>query len=195
MSALRRRSSVEKLRLAKAVGVVLPFSQCWRKGMSRQRGALRQRLSREQRWEVIRAYFQKLDMTKGPVAEESGLPYTKGLIRLAIFQEILENPNCEMRNQLEISYVQLESFISREEHGIIAGFMAESRRLEEMADTGDPTSIMNSVHMIKKGMGDLAVGIQEKISERMKRRLAQIREIGRSRLAAVGPICDWCDRY
>ena len=181
---------MEKLRLAKAVGVAFPFSQCWRKGVSRQRGALRQRLTREQRWEVIRAYFLKLEMTKGPVAEESNLPYSKGLIRLAIFHEILENPNCEMRNHLQIAYVQLESFISREEYGIIADFMTESRRLEEMADTGDPTSIMNSVHMIKKGMGDLAVGIQEKIAEKMKRRLAQIREIGRSRLAVVGTVCD-----
>lgn len=156
------------------------FTQYRRKGLFAWRRAARQQLDVDQRRMIIFDYFQKLEAMMGPTALDSDLPYSKELIRRAILDEIVENPNGELRSQLEIAYVQLESFIPYDEHRAIAEFKAASVLSQEMADTGDPTSIIKSVKMIKREMGDRAVSIQERVSENMMQRLAQIRRIGSS---------------
>jgi len=40
------------------------------------------------------------------------LIFPKSLIAAAIYQELMDNPTCDRRTDLEIAYVQLESFIS-----------------------------------------------------------------------------------
>ncbi len=164
------------------------IGQCGRKGLFPRRRSLERWLDFDQRREIIFSYLQLLEEIKGPMALDSDLHYPKDLIRRAILEEILENPNGELRSQLEIAYVQLESFVTYEEHRIIAEFKAASMLSQEMADTRDPTSIIKSVKMVKRGTGDHAVKIQEKISENMRQRMAQIRRIG-SKVLDSGQTC------
>ncbi len=76
------------------------------------------------------AYLRVLEHMSGSIAMESDLPCSKGLIRLAIVQELVESPNTEMRGQLEIAYAQLESFVSARNTGSwrISGMQACTRR-------------------------------------------------------------------
>ncbi len=159
------------------------------KGPIARRRCLQDWLDLDRRREIIFDYLQLLEEIKGPMALDSDLPYSKDLVRRAILEEILENPNGELRSQLEIAYVQLEAFITYEEHRVIAEFKAASMRSQEMADTGDPTSIIRSVGMVKKGMGDRAVRIQERISDNMRQRMAQIKRVGSKMLVSTRNCC------
>jgi hypothetical protein len=148
-------------------------------------------LSAEKRQEIIFAYLGKLEQTSSTVAMESDLPYEKGLIRLAILEELLENPETELRGHLEIAYVQLESFIPYEEFMVMADFKNASRVARQMADTGDPASIIDSARIMKKVKGDRAVSIQEQISDKMKKRLAQLQKICDCNCAGDIPDYSW----
>lgn len=150
------------------------------KGAPQRCRLLRNGLSREQRWEIIDAYTRTLDKMRTSIGSEADLPYQKDLIRLAIYQELVENPDTDLNN-LEIAYVQLECFISHEEYMVIADFKDASRLAQEMAELGDPTSLIRSAMVMKQVKGDQAVSIQEKVSERMRERLVQIQEIGTAR--------------
>ncbi|MFZ2448581.1 MAG: hypothetical protein WAW37_19645 [Syntrophobacteraceae bacterium] len=150
------------------------------------RRILRRTLGPEQRREIVTAYLRVLNRMSGSIAVESDLPCSKRLIRLAIVQELVESPNTEMRSQLEIAYAQLESFVSREEYWVMADFRDASLHAEAMADTGDPTRIIDSVKIMRKARGDRAVTIQERISARMRQRLARIRELGATALGREG---------
>lgn len=134
--------------------------------------------SYEQRWEIISAYLEVLKKLAVPMGIESDLPYTKERIRLAIFQDLIENPNSEFRNQLEIAYTQLEMFIPVEDYKTIADFKRASLHVEEAAEPGDPASVFRLLGIMKRAKGDRAVKIQEAISEKMGERVAQIRDLG-----------------
>jgi hypothetical protein len=134
-------------------------------------------LSYERRWEIITAYLELLEGLGAPMGVESELPYSKEDIRLAIFQELVENPNSEFRDQLEIAYMQLETFVPYDDYKTVADFKCASLRAQEMTDSGDPTSVMKSVGIMRRAEGDRAVKIQEGISEKMRERFAQIRGI------------------
>lgn len=136
------------------------------------------RFSYEQRWEIISAYLEVLERLVSSMGVESDLPYSKGQIRFAIFQELAENPSSEFRYQLEIAYMQLESFIPYEDYKTVADFKYASFQAEGMADPGDPTSVIKSAGIMRKVKGDRAVRIQEAVSQKMRERFAQIREIG-----------------
>jgi hypothetical protein len=135
-------------------------------------------LDYEQRWEVISAFLEVLEKLSAPMGIESDLPHSKERIRLAIFQELVENPNSEFRDQLEIAYMQLEVFIPYDDYKTITDFKNASLKAQEMTDPADPTSVLRSVGIMKKAKGDRAVKIQEAISEKMMERIAQIRELG-----------------
>ena len=47
-----------------------------------------------------------------------------------------------------------------------------------MAGTGDPADILASARILKEAKGERAVKIQEKVSKRMSKRLAQIQGVG-----------------
>lgn len=135
-------------------------------------------LGYEQRWEIISAYLEVLDVLGTPIGVESDLPYAKEDIRLAIFQELVENPTSEFREQLEIAFVQLEIFIPYDDYKTVADFKYASIQAQEMADTGDPNSVIRSAGIMKRAGGDRVVQIQESIYEKMTARVAQIRGIG-----------------
>lgn len=141
----------------------------------------------ETRWNIIEAYLRVLEQMSEPLAVESDLPFSKEEIRHAIFQELTKNPTSEWRQNLEIAFVQLESFIPYEEYRIVADFKNASLLAQELADMRDPTSIIRSASIMKRARGDRAVDIQEKISERMKRSMMLIQEAGEAGVSPNAP--------
>ncbi len=85
-----------------------------------------------------------------------------------------------MRRWLEIAYVLLESFIPYEEYRVIEDFKAASRFAQQIADMGDPTSILRSAGIIRRVNGESAVRLQEKIHEKMTERHLQILKLRES---------------
>jgi len=108
---------------------------------------------------------------------DADLPFPKELIRKAICEELLENPDSEMRSYLEIAFVQLECFLSPEEFKIVHDFKRASLLAQEMAESGNPLDIVASAEILSKVKGEKAVRILEKISKKIRRRIAQIRAV------------------
>ena len=134
-----------------------------------------ERLCRERR-KTIASYQEFLEKWRAPVAPESVLPFPKNLIAAAIYQELMDNPTHDRRTDLEIAYVQLESFIADEEYWILSEFKNAGILAQELAAAGDPDNIVAAVRLLKEAKGDIAVGIQERISRKMRDRLKQIRK-------------------
>jgi len=86
----------------------------------------------------------------------------------------LDNPTCDLRTDLEIAYVQLESFIPDDEYRILSEFKNADKLALELAATGGPANVLAAVRLLKKAKGDIAVMIQERISQKMQGRLQQI---------------------
>ena len=139
--------------------------------------ALESLMGAEQRLEVISSYERLLEKYSAPVARETDLPYSKKLIRRAICEELIENPDSEMRSYLEIAFVQLECFLPPEEFEIVHDFKQASILAQEIAESGDPMDIMASAEILSKVKGEKAVKIHEKISKKIRRRIAEIRAI------------------
>jgi hypothetical protein len=135
-----------------------------------------ERRCRERR-KTIASYQELLEKWRAPVGPESVLPFPKNLIAAAIYQELLDNPTCDRRTDLEIAYVQLESFISDEEYCILSDFKNVATLAQELAATGEPDYIVAAVRLLKRAKGDIAVMIQERISLKMLGRLKQIRKL------------------
>ena len=127
-------------------------------------------LSRRRRREIISAYALVLGKCGCSVARESDLPCSKELIGKAICEEIVENPDVEVRNRLRIAYVLLESFLSADDWNAIECFKLTSALAQEMAASGRPEDIIASARILKAIRGERAVGIQEKIWEMKKQR-------------------------
>jgi hypothetical protein len=123
-------------------------------------------LGEDLRWEIISAYGHVLEKCSSPVEKEEDLPYSKELIRSAIYEELRENPDSEFRGHLEIAFAQLESFLSRDEYGVIEDFKQAVRIAMELAKSGDPMDIISSARILKHGKGEKALRIQEEISEK-----------------------------
>jgi hypothetical protein len=135
-----------------------------------------ERRCRERR-KTISSYQELLEKWRAPVGPESVLPFPKNLIAAAIYQELLDNPTCDRRADLEIAYVQLESFTPDEEYWILSEFKNVDTLAQKLAVTGKPDNIFAAVRLLKKAKGDIAVMIQERISQKMRGRLKQIRKL------------------
>jgi hypothetical protein len=146
---------------------------------------LDQRLRRE----IIAVYGQTLEICCNPVEREADLPFPKGLIRQAIYEELLENPATDLRAHLEVAYIRLESFIPNDEYGILQEFKSAGALAEKKARAGNPESIVASARILKQVKGDKAMMIQEKISRKMRFRMQQIRMMNRS-LFKAGSSCN-----
>ncbi len=133
--------------------------------------------TREKRWRIISAYLLVLENMSGPIAVISDLPYSKERIGEAILQELTEDPESDLRRQLEIAYVQLESFIPYKEYLVIEDFKDASLRAQRIADMGDPTSILMSARIMRRAKGDSAVRLEEKIYEKMNLRHLQLQRL------------------
>ena len=134
-------------------------------------------LNREQRHRIISDYESFLEGWNAPLGSESALPFPKELIKKSIFEEVMDSSDTE-RNQLEIAYVRLEIFVPDEEYWTVTEFKNASRIAEEMAGTGDPADLVASVRLLKEARGESAVKIQERVSERMRKSMEQIRAAG-----------------
>ncbi|MGA2403866.1 MAG: hypothetical protein ABSG91_19520 [Syntrophobacteraceae bacterium] len=135
-----------------------------------------ERLCRERR-KTIASYQELLEKWRAPAGPESVLPFPKGLIAAAIYQQLMDNPTCDRYTDLEIAYVQLESFIPDVEYCILSEFKNVGTLALELAATGEPDKIFAAVRLLKKAKGDSAVRIQERISQKMRGRLKQIRKL------------------
>jgi len=130
--------------------------------------------TQEQRHGIICSYLQVLEDMKGPIEVESVLPCPKEQIGEAIIRELADDIEGDFRRRLEIAYVLLESFIPSVEYRVIEDFKSASRSAQQMADMGDPTSILRSAGIIRKANGENAVKLQEKIHEKMSERQLQV---------------------
>jgi len=135
-------------------------------------------MSAERRWHVLTAYGKVLEACSSSFELESQLPFPKHLIREAIRAELTENPDSDLRSHLEIAYAQLEAFLPAEDFRIMQEFRAAGSLARRMSLRGDPGGIIASARILKFARGEKAVGIQEKISLRMRARLRQIQAIG-----------------
>ncbi len=139
----------------------------------------RRDLTHERMSRIISAYLLVLEDMKGPIAVDSELPYPKERIGQAILQELADDPENDLRRQLEIAYVRLESFIPYDEYRVIEDFKDVSLRAQEIADMRDPTSILRSARIMSNAKGESAVRFQEKIYEKMTARRLQILQLGK----------------
>jgi hypothetical protein len=139
--------------------------------------------TQEQRLRIIRAYLQALKVMRGPIGMDCELPCPKEQIGEVIFCELADDPEGDLQRRLEIAYVLLESFIPCEEYRVIEDFKAASSCAEQIADTGDPNSILRSVGIMRRANGENAVRLQEKIHERMSKRQLQVLKLRESRSA------------
>lgn len=139
-------------------------------------------LNRETRGRIIEAYLRSLEGLRESIGIDSELPYPKELIALAIYQELVECDDADSRGRLEIAYVQLESFVPYSDYKIVSDFKSASVQATLMVDCGDPMSLVRSAEVLKKAKGDRAVRIQEQVSENMRDRLRQVRQIASARL-------------
>ena len=140
-------------------------------------------LTRERRCRIISAYLRLLENMKGSIAVDSELPCPKEQVGQAILHELADDPEGDLRPQLEIAYVQLESFIPYEEYRVIEDFKDASLRSQEIADMRDPTSILRSALIMSNAKGESAVRFEEKIYEKMKARLLRIQQIRKGEAA------------
>jgi hypothetical protein len=131
----------------------------------------------EQRSRIICAYLQVLEGLKGAAAVDCELPFPKERIGQAILRELADGSDEYSRRQLEIAYVLLESFIPYEEFRVIEDFKNASLRADTLAETGDPTSILQSARIMRRAKGDSAVRLEEKIYEKMRKRQLQIERL------------------
>ena len=136
--------------------------------------------TQEQRADIICAYLQVLEDMRGPIGVDSELPCPKEQIGEAIFRELAGDLEGDLLRMLEIAYVLLESFIPSEEYKVIEDFKTASRFAQQIADTGDPTSILRSAGIIRKANGESAVRLQEKIHEKMSERQLQVLKLRES---------------
>ncbi|MGO9553532.1 MAG: hypothetical protein ACLP2U_00685 [Syntrophobacteraceae bacterium] len=136
--------------------------------------------TQEQRYGIICAYLQVLEEMRGPIGMDSELPCPKEQIREAIFCELADDPEGDLQRWLEIAYVLLESFIPCEEYRVIEDFKAASRFAQQIANMGDPTSILRSAGIIRKVNGENAVRLQEKIHENMSKRHMEVLKLRES---------------
>lgn len=134
----------------------------------------------ETRARILAAYDKVLQRHSTPINLASALPFSKEEIREAIRAELAENPENELRHYLEMAFVHLESFVSRDEYQLVEDFKQLSCAVQSMARSGDPKVLMESWKLVRQASGDKAVRIIESISERMRRRREEARSIGHS---------------
>lgn len=132
----------------------------------------------ESRARILAAYENVLRRHSAPLNQASALPFSKEEIREAIRAELAENPENELRHHLEMAFVHLESFVSRDEYQLVEDFKQLSCAVQNMARSGDPKVVMESWKMVRQVSGDKAVKIIETISEKMRRRREEVRSIG-----------------
>ena len=136
--------------------------------------------TQEQRSRIICDYLQVLEDMRGPIGMDSELPCPKEQIREAIFCELEDGPGGDLQHWLEIAYVLLESFIPFEEYRVIQDFKTASRFAQQIAEMGDPTSILRSAGIIRRANGESAVRLQEKIHENMSKRHLEVLKLRES---------------
>lgn len=123
---------------------------------------------------IISAYLHVLEKIKGPLAVDLELPFPKEQIAQAILSELADNPECDLRNQLEIGFVLLESFVAYDEYRAVEDFKNASLCAEKIAESGNPSSILESAHLMRQVRGERAVKVQERIHEKMKKRQLEL---------------------
>ncbi|MFP5212256.1 MAG: hypothetical protein ACLGPL_02650 [Acidobacteriota bacterium] len=147
---------------------------------SRRHANAPRKMGRDQRRKIIALYGEVLERFSSPMERESILPFSKAVIRRAICDELLENPDSEIRSPLEIGYARLESFLTDEEYEVMEEFKAAGELAERAAQSGSPEDILASARILKSVRSEHALKIQERITEMMQKRIEQIRSISMS---------------
>jgi hypothetical protein len=130
------------------------------------------------RQQIITSYLETLERLKSPIRSKSELPFAKHDIQRAIVEELLENPESDVRSCLEVAYAEIESFIPVEEYELLQRFKETFTLAEELAAGGAPKDIVASSRLVERISGEKAVGVLERISFAMRRQFRSIRSIG-----------------
>ena len=125
------------------------------------------------RQRTIASYEELLENWREPVGPESVLPFPKDLIAAVIYRELMDNPTCNRRTDLEVAYVQLESFIPDEKYWILSEFENACALARELAATGQPDYIVAAVRLLKKAKGDSAVGFRKEFFRKCRADLSK----------------------
>ncbi|MDR3566511.1 MAG: hypothetical protein P4L43_00625 [Syntrophobacteraceae bacterium] len=139
--------------------------------------------TRATRSSIISAYLHILEKMRGPLAADLELPFPKEQIAEAILGELTDDPGGDLAKRLEIGYVLLESFVPYEEYRAVEDFKTASLHAEKIADSRNPSSILKSVRIMKKGRGEKAVKVQERIHEKMQKRQLELMELKKGEAA------------
>jgi hypothetical protein len=145
--------------------------------LSRRSGFDFERLSSQRCRKIIPAYQKLLGKWHAPVGPESLLPFPKDLIEAAIYRELLDNPFCDQRMHLEVAYARIESFIPDEEYRVLSEFKKVGMFAQKLANNGELHNIVVLARLLTRAKGDRAVMIQERVSEKMREKLEEIRKL------------------
>ncbi len=131
----------------------------------------------ERRQGIIASYLETLDSLKSPIRSESELPHSKQAIQTAIVEELVTNPETELRGHLEVAYAEIESFIPAEEYELLQSFKESCSRAEQLAERGDRRGILACSRLMDRSFGEKAVGVLERVSYAMREQLKKIQSI------------------
>lgn len=139
------------------------------------------RLTRRE--EIIQAYGKLLQNSSKYCMPESDLPFPKDVIRHALASALVEKLDENMRNSVEVGFLELEHFLSPEEFEVVNSFfglsvdkdivaaMKKYRSGDLKIDEGERMRVMEKFNKVSPGV----VSIMDKVSKRVKERYYQMR--------------------
>lgn len=107
---------------------------------------------------------------------ETELPYSKDVIRIAVALVLLtwDLDDDENRANLEVSFLELESFIPAEEYQVVKTFETLILSSGQIAKSSDKEELEKLVRTVANSPGDRAMEIVENISRKKKERVKEI---------------------
>lgn len=129
-----------------------------------------------ERTEVLAAFKNTLQNRRLSVGRESELPYPKELISHALCEELVHPTDPETLDALEVSLSELESFLPDEEFELVCQYEEAFANADRLMKKGDAESIQQAGSLIA-GVPKEAREIRQKIIQRQKERIEQIRNI------------------
>ena len=134
--------------------------------------------------EIVIRYGKTLEKRKYIVGCVDDLPHNKEKIREAVLTELLSISDTELINALEIGYLELETYLSKEEYKIVKKFeKLFNKKLQD--DIEKDKKLFSKIVDLENSNEYLEIlnRIQERIEERKKEidGIRKIREIGNSK--------------
>jgi len=131
----------------------------------------------KERNDIISSYGATLLKFSMSIKSETVLPYSKGVIRRAIIEELLYASDSKNWDVLANGFLQLEDFVTQDEFKVVEPFiepyekfLMSHRDLEKKSAIGGQQLALE----MKKIGFDIVTNVQKQITERMHKRAAQL---------------------